>query len=97
MIPNGVLCLSVRQPCPWAIVNGFKVVENRMWDTTHRGSRMIRAGKGFDREGYHWMAPERRGILPEPGEYPMGGIGEIAARTEMVTEFRSSWFFGPLG
>lgn len=40
-----VLAVSVRQPWAWAIVNGFKDVENRAWKTNYRGLVMIHAGK----------------------------------------------------
>ena len=40
-----VLALSVRQPWAWAIVKGFKDVENRTWSTKYRGLVYIHAPK----------------------------------------------------
>jgi ASCH domain len=32
------VALSVRQPWAWAIVSGYKDVENRSWPTNYRGT-----------------------------------------------------------
>ena len=37
--------LSIRQPWAWAIVNGWKPVENRTWYSNYRGPLLIHAGK----------------------------------------------------
>ena len=37
--------LSIQQPWAWAIVNGFKPVENRTWRTNYTGPLLIHAGK----------------------------------------------------
>lgn len=47
--------LSIRQPWAWLIVNGYKSIENRTWNTRIRGTILIHAGKGFDKEGYAWV------------------------------------------
>ena len=39
-----MLCLSIRQPYAWAIVEGVKRIENRSWKTAHRGRILIHAG-----------------------------------------------------
>ena len=36
--------LSIRQPWAWAIVNGWKTIENRKWQTRYRGPLLIHAG-----------------------------------------------------
>ena len=36
--------LTIHQPWAWAIVEGFKDVENRTWPTQHRGKLLIHAG-----------------------------------------------------
>lgn len=35
--------ISIRQPWAWLIVNGFKDIENRSWDTKYRGAVLIHA------------------------------------------------------
>ena len=42
--------LSIRQPWAWAIVNGWKPVENRTWHSSYRGPLLIHAGKREERE-----------------------------------------------
>ena len=42
--------LSIRQPWAWAIVAGFKPVENRTWKTGYRGPLLIHAGLREDVE-----------------------------------------------
>ena len=41
--------LSIRQPWAWAIVNGWKPVENRTWYSNYRGPLLIHAGKREER------------------------------------------------
>jgi hypothetical protein len=40
--------LSVRQPWAWAIARGHKAVENRSWETAHRGLLGIHASLRVD-------------------------------------------------
>lgn len=47
-----VKCLSIRQPWAYWIVNGFKDVENRTWDTKHRGLFLIHAAKGMTNDEF---------------------------------------------
>ena len=42
--------LSIRQPWAWAIVNGYKPVENRVWKPYYTGPLLIHAGKSEDRD-----------------------------------------------
>ena len=71
--------LSIRQPWAWLIVNGYKPVENRTWNTKVRGLILIHASKGFDKAGYAWVRdnfPEI--VLPIPQQFERGGIVGIA-------------------
>jgi hypothetical protein len=43
--PDDVLALTVRQPWAWAIIAGFKSVENRRWKTAVRGRILVHAGR----------------------------------------------------
>ncbi len=47
-----VKVLSIRQPWAWLIVNGYKGVENRTWNTKHRGLFLIHAGKTMTKEDW---------------------------------------------
>src|SRR5216683_3431530 len=40
--------LSIQQPFAWLIVNGYKDIENRTWNTNYKGFVLIHAGKQVD-------------------------------------------------
>jgi hypothetical protein len=44
--------LSIRQPWAWLIVHGWKDVENRNWQTKHRGRFLVHAAQGMTRAEY---------------------------------------------
>jgi hypothetical protein len=58
------VALSVRQPWAWAIVSGYKDVENRSWPTNYRGTLFIHAGQRLDRAGLDvlisWVMPTQK-------------------------------------
>lgn len=56
--------LSIRQPWAWLIVEGIKDVENRTWNTNHRGRFWIHASSFNDKTEYIIYA---RHILTEYG------------------------------
>lgn len=67
--------LSIRQPWAWLIVHGYKPIENRTWNTHHRGSFLVHAGQGFDRDAYRRLPtlfPEIK--LPAIEAFERGGI-----------------------
>ena len=68
--------LSVRQPWAWAIVNGWKRVENRTWQTRHRGPLVIHAGTREIREDVHYAC---RLVSDQTGR-PLGGVEAQYAR-----------------
>jgi len=96
--------LSINQPWAWLIVNGYKAVENRDWDTKYRGEFLIHAGKKFDYDAYlfleGWDIP-----APCDDELPMGGIvgkarliNTVHIRDKhLVTAKDKPWFFGEYG
>ncbi len=90
--------LSVRQPWAWLIVQGFKDVENRTWDTNFRGRVQIHAGKVPDPGWFprlEEIIAERGIILPE--NLALGAlVGEVEI-IDCVTESDSPWFVGPYG
>lgn len=90
--------LSIRQPWAWLIVNGFKPIENRTWNTNARGPILIHAGKSFDKKGYAWVRDNFPEIdLPLPSQFERGGIVGRANLWEVATASSSPWFSGPFG
>ncbi len=98
--------LSIRQPYAWAIVAGYKPVENRDWPTRFRGRVLIHAGK---REITEDVASVVRTVAVQTGrtdaevmrEYGdhllAGGLGAIvgaATITDCVQSMDSEWFYG---
>lgn len=92
-------CLSIRQPWAWAIVSGFKPVENRTWWTHVRGRILIHAGAQWDcgkASGMDDIAEWSRtyGVAP-PEQVHMGGIVGEAELVDCVTAHPSEFFCGP--
>lgn len=89
--------LSIQQPWGWLIVNGYKDIENRKWETRFRGEFLVHVGKKFDHKGYHWLKANTGIKIPGIDEFPMGGIIGSAELVDCVTSHKSKWFFGPYG
>ena len=100
--------LSINQPWAWCIVNGYKGVENRDWNTKMRGEILIHAGKKFDKGGYDFIKSQFPEIpLPDriAFEDMMGGIvGKVIlthvvheSAINLLTERDRPWFFGEYG
>ncbi|MBP2834703.1 ASCH domain-containing protein [Dickeya parazeae] len=96
--------LSVRQPWAWLIVNGFKDVENRSWNTKHRGPVLIHASSRKPspadmREALVVM--QTVGCmsyrLPSADGFKLGGIVGVATITGTCESSTSPWFSGPVG
>lgn len=54
--------LSIRRPWAGLIVAGFKPVENRPWNTRHRGAFLIHASQTWERDGQiraEWIGVSR--------------------------------------
>lgn len=45
--------ISIRQPWAWMILHAGKNIENRTWETFHRGRVLIHASKGCTQAEYH--------------------------------------------
>lgn len=73
-----MLCLSVRQPWAWAIVEGHKPFENRPRRYHHRGPILIQASKGITLDEYE---AGRRAIFAVCGkrapQLPAARLGAI--------------------
>lgn len=95
------LCLSVRQPWAWLIVNGWKNIENRNWSTVIRGPILIHAGKAMTADDYEacqiFMAAFTALRLPPPEQLKRGGIVGQATLLDCVSEHSSEWFVGDYG
>jgi len=83
----------VRQPSAWLIVNGYKVIENRRWNTSFRGRILIHASLRHEGppDDWRWHDIER------PKRFEYGGIIGSVELTDVVTWSRSRWFDGPFG
>ncbi len=103
------LALSVRQPWAWAIVSGWKDVENREWKPANpglrfRGAAFIHAGLREDTEAIEdvmEMVSEQTDLpiheLKEryERERRLGGIVGMVEFTGWTVLSRSRWFCGP--
>lgn len=98
--------LSIRQPWAWLILQGFKPVENRTWETLYRGPLIIHASQGMTRAEYEecseflWTRPALRHIchaLPAPDEFHRGGIVGRADLVACTRAHESPFFTGPFG
>lgn len=103
--------LSIRQPWAWLIVNGYKNIENRDWDTKYRGFLLIHAGKQVEKAFF--TKKEKTLCLPyaesECGasvaalmpqrleDYERGGIVGYATVHQVVMQSDSRWFKGKYG
>lgn len=110
---SGVTCaLSIMQPWAWLIVNGYKDIENRTWQTHRTGRILIHAGKKIDGEAWQAIAdglhPVTGAPLPDElvekfitaaftNEIHRGGIVGEANITGCYTQYPSPWFVGPYG
>lgn len=96
--------LSINQPWAWLIVNGYKGVENRDWDTKYRGEFLIHAGKKIDHSAYDFLK-DMNIEAPPAEELPTGGIvgkarliNSIHIRDKaFVCQKDKPWFFGEYG
>lgn len=90
--------LSIKQPWAWLIVNGYKDIENRSWQTTFRGQVLIHASKTTDPCPFTVETQLRMGIaLPRRDKIERQGIVGIATIVECVTASDSYWFEGRYG
>lgn len=86
--------LSIMQPWAWLIVQGWKDLENRTWQTNYRGPLLIHASAKFDQEAYAFII--KSGLMstddmPEPYEFKLGGIIGQAELYDIVTNAPSNW------
>ena len=99
-----VMCLSVRQPFAWAIVQGLKDTENRWggFACTHHGLFLVHTGKECTAAEYSKGVArihkvDRSIVVPPLAELPRGGIVGRARAKRYVRKSSSPWFDGPIG
>lgn len=98
--------ISIRQPWAWLIVNGFKDIENRTWDTKYRGPVLIHASSRkptvAEVQAARAILLQTHGLaaahfMPSADDFCLGGIVGIATITGTCESSKSPWFFGPKG
>lgn len=98
--------ISIRQPWAWLIVNGYKDIENRTWDTKYRGPVLIHASSRrptvAEVEAARDILRQTAGeevarMMPGVNTFSLGGIVGIATITGTCESSSSPWFFGPKG
>lgn len=98
--------LSIRQPWAWLILQGFKPVENRTWETMYRGPLLIHAGQTMTRADYEacalFIQSDSRirhvlHALPARDQFHLGGIVGKANLVACTRAHESPWFVGPFG
>lgn len=89
--------LTVRQPWAWAIIHGGKDIENRSWNTKHRGPLVIHAGMGFDRDDETLRRVRKLSKRSLPDEFDRGMLIGVVDVVDSVDMHRSPWFVGDYG
>lgn len=82
--------LSIKQPWAWAIIEGWKDVENRTWRTHYRGPLAIHASLEPDHDA--WSALDRLGV-PHPfaDELVAGAVVGVADLVDVIEDAPSPW------
>jgi ASCH domain-containing protein len=91
-ICSTVKALSIRQPWAWLIVNGWKNIENRNWNTSFRGRFLVHASKGMTAAEYEDAKNFALSInpkipVPDFGQLERGGIvGDVELATTILVD-----------
>jgi hypothetical protein len=81
---------TVRQPWAWALVMGYKDVENRSRRTNHRGPILVHAAKQMDPEGFQLLW--ELGLYGKlPADLPTGGLVGQVEIVDCITNSDSPW------
>ena len=90
--------LSIQQPWAWAIIRLGKDIENRTWNTHHRGTFVVHAGQRLSKTAPDWLLKEYREAVQigDPCTFRGGFIGTVDL-INTVTKSDSLWFQGPVG
>lgn len=99
-------CLSVRQPWAFALVHGFKDVENRDWSTKFRGPCLIHAGKREEKDEVEFVLrriahqekrPADEIIALYDSRRALGAVVGGLRIVDCVEDMDSPWFCGRFG
>jgi len=103
-VSDEVWALTVRQPCAWLIVNGWKNIENRTWGRRFSGRLFVHAAKGMTKGEYEaarifvaGFAPMVADKMPPMKALELGGIVGETSVIACVRYHPSEWFTGPFG
>lgn len=95
-----IKALSIHQPWAWLIIKGYKLIENRDWETDFRGEFYVHASKSMTNAEYMGarnLAEMMNIKIPAMHQLERGGIVGMAEITNCVAESESPWFFGDFG
>ena len=76
--------LTVQQPWASLLISGRKDIENRSWNTRHRGLLVIHAAKRIDRD-----APSE--LFEMIGDFPLGALVGSVTVEDVVLDSPSIW------
>jgi hypothetical protein len=88
--------LSIRQPYAWLVVAGLKSIENRGWNTRHRGQLLIHAARNMH-EKLLIDIEERHSVRIDIDALKFGGVIGCVEIVDIVTSSPSTWYEGPYG
>ena len=84
--------ISVKQPWAWAIVAGYKDVENRSRQTNFRGPLLVHAGLSLDPIGFQFLW--ETGLYKAlPSALPQGGLVGMVEVVDCIKGYDSEWAF----
>ncbi len=83
--------LSVMPPWPFAIMHLEKDVENRGWNTSHRGPLAIHASKTWSQNGYEYISDIMDEHVPSEEHHVFGAIVGIVDLVDVVHDYDSGW------
>jgi hypothetical protein len=94
-----ILCLSVRQPWAWLLMEGIKDVENRSWATDYRGTIALHASKSLVRSEYAKAqnlikVKQLEVTLPPLEQLELGGVLGLIDIVDCVPRHPSPWYIG---
>jgi len=90
--------LSIKQPWAWAIIRQGKDIENRRWNTKHRGSFYVHASKSIDRSApLDLLCNFDKAKNMGDQCTKTGGIIGVVDLIDCVDHHDSKWFQGPKG
>ncbi len=106
LLERGARALAIQQPWAWAIVHGFKDIENRsaaqesLFRNLIGGVILVHASKGLSKADYERRSDFMKELgvaCPDLEDLELGGIIGSVRVADVVTKSSSRWFRGPIG